>query len=493
MNKAVRRTKKTKNKRIVSKVDKKFPTISISEAIKVLKKSDHFQFFSYGFAAATLVLTIVISSFQIFYKKPTSAYLIKEQQKVSDSMREEEARMAKLQHKIKEGGEEPLIAGEKRERELIKVVEEGDTLGGIMNEYNIPYSQTYSLIKSLKGTFDIKRDLRPSSKTKQGTKLIFDVEEGYTAENNLRANLQKFTIEISPIERIEAIVEKHEDEISFDVRKIKDNKYTKLARKEAKIAPEQSIMYLAEKQDIPYNIIYSFYDIFSFDVDFEREIRPGDSFELLYEEEFSKEGKYLGVGKLLYGKLSIRGKEFKTYNYAKKEGQDKFYDEKGKGSTKALKKTPINKARISSTYGSRRHPVLGFRKNHNGVDFAAPTGTPIPAGGSGTIIYRGWKGPNGNLIKIRHNSTYTTAYAHLNSFKKGLRVGSYVKQGQIIGYVGSTGRSTGPHLHYGIQKNGRYVNPLTIKLPSTESLRGKHLKAFKKKRDGMNKKFEFLG
>lgn len=492
MNKTVKKMKKSKNKRIVNKIDK-LPKISISETIKVLKKSDHFQFFSYGFAAATLVLSIVIFSFQIFYKKPSSAYLIKEQKKVESAMKKEGNRMSELQHKVGEIEDEALIEGEKRKREIVKVVEDGDTLGGIMNSYNIPYSQTYSLIKSLKGTFDIKRDLRPSSKTKQGTKLIFDVEEGYTSENELRANLEKFTIEISPIERIEALAEKHEDKITFDVKQIKDNKYTKLVRQEATIAPEQSIIYLADKQDIPYNIIYSFYDIFSFDVDFEREIRPGDSFELLYEEEFSKDGKYLGSGKLLYGKLKIRGNEFKTYSYGKKEGQEKFYDEKGKGSTKTLKKTPINKARISSSYGSRRHPVLGYTKNHNGVDFAAPTGTPIPAGGSGTIIYRGWKGPNGNLVKIRHNSTYTTAYAHLNSFKKGLGVGSYVKQGQIIGYVGSTGRSTGPHLHYGIQKNGRYVNPLTIKLPSSESLRGNHLKAFKTKRNSLDKRFEFLG
>ena len=229
--------------------------------------------------------------------------------------------------------------------------------------------------------------------------------------------------------------------------------------------------------DIEPNIIVEFARIFGFEVDFQRDIRQGDWFEIFYEKFEDDDNKVRDTGKIIYASMFVNGKELNLYNFRYKD-QEEYYDIKGKSITKSLMKTPINGARLSSSYGMRKHPILGYNKMHRGTDFAAPTGTPIMASGSGTVTRARWCGGGGNCVKIKHNSTYETVYAHMKSFAKGIKEGRRVKQGQIIGYVGSTGLSTGPHLHYEVIVNGKKVNSQRLKLPSGKILKGEERKQF---------------
>ena len=225
------------------------------------------------------------------------------------------------------------------------------------------------------------------------------------------------------------------------------------------------------------NIIIEFARIFGFEVDFQRDIRQEDSFEILYERFVDDNNKVRDTGKIIYASMYVNGEEINLYNFNYKNEED-FYDINGKSITKSLMKTPINGARLSSSYGMRKHPILGYNKMHRGTDFAAPSGTPIMASGSGKITRARWCGGGGNCVKIKHNSTYETIYAHMKAFAKGIKEGRKVKQGQIIGYVGSTGLSTGPHLHYEVIVNGKKVNSQKLKLPSGKILKGEERKQF---------------
>ncbi len=225
------------------------------------------------------------------------------------------------------------------------------------------------------------------------------------------------------------------------------------------------------------NIIIEFARIFGFEVDFQRDIRQEDWFEILYEKFVDDNNKVRDTGKIIYASMYVNGEEINLYNFKFKKDED-FYDIKGKSITKSLMKTPINGARLSSSFGMRKHPILGYNKMHRGTDFAAPSGTPIMASGSGTVTRARWCGGGGNCVKIKHNSTYETIYAHMKSFAKGIKEGRKVKQGQIIGYVGSTGLSTGPHLHYEVLINGKKVNSQKLKLPSGKILKGEERNQF---------------
>ena len=229
------------------------------------------------------------------------------------------------------------------------------------------------------------------------------------------------------------------------------------------------------------NIIIEFARIFGFEVDFQRDIRKGDWFELLYEKFEDDNERVRDTGKIIYASMFVNGEEINLYHFKDKNSDD-FFNIKGQSITKSLMKTPINGARLSSSFGMRKHPILGYNKMHRGTDFAAPSGTPIMASGSGTITRARWCGGGGNCVKIRHNSTYETIYAHMKSFAKGIKEGKKVKQGQIIGYVGSTGMSTGPHLHYEVVVNGKKVNSQRLKLPSGKKLKGEARKDFELKR-----------
>ena len=225
------------------------------------------------------------------------------------------------------------------------------------------------------------------------------------------------------------------------------------------------------------NIIIEFARIFGFEVDFQRDIRKGDWFEILYEKFEDDNNKVRDTGKIIYASMFVNGEQINLYNFKYNKEED-YYDIKGKSITKSLMKTPINGARLSSSFGMRKHPILGYNKMHRGTDFAAPSGTPIMASGSGTITRARWCGGGGNCVKIKHNSTYETIYAHMKAFAKGIKEGRKVKQGQIIGYVGSTGLSTGPHLHYEVIVNGKKVNSQKLKLPSGKILKGKERNQF---------------
>ena len=225
------------------------------------------------------------------------------------------------------------------------------------------------------------------------------------------------------------------------------------------------------------NIIVEFARIFGFEVDFQRDIRQGDWFEILYERFEDDNNKVRETGKIIYASMFVNGEEINLYNFKFNKLED-FYDIKGKSITKSLMKTPINGARLSSSFGMRKHPILGYNKMHRGTDFAAPSGTPIMASGSGTVTRARWCGGGGNCVKIKHNSTYETIYAHMKAFAKGIKEGRKVKQGQIIGYVGSTGLSTGPHLHYEVLVNGKKVNSQRLKLPSGKILSGEERNQF---------------
>ena len=229
------------------------------------------------------------------------------------------------------------------------------------------------------------------------------------------------------------------------------------------------------------NIIIEFARIFGFEVDFQRDIRKGDWFEILYEKFEDDNGIVQDTGKIIYASMFVNGDEINLYNFD--DGDELgYFDIKGKSIVKSLMKTPINGARLSSRFGMRKHPILGYNKMHRGTDFAAPSGTPIMASGSGTVTRARWCGGGGNCVKIKHNSTYETIYAHMKNFAKGIKEGRKVKQGQIIGYVGSTGMSTGPHLHYEVVVNGKKVNSQKLKLPSGKILKGSMRENFELKR-----------
>ncbi len=237
---------------------------------------------------------------------------------------------------------------------------------------------------------------------------------------------------------------------------------------------KNSLYKSAIDKNIDPNIIVQFAQIYGFQVDFQRDIRKNDSFQIVFEEFKNDNNKTVDYGNILYANLILQGKSLELYHFnSEKEKINDHFEANGQSIKKTLMKTPINGARLSSSYGMRKHPILGYNKMHQGTDFAAPMGTPIMASGSGKILKAGWCGGGGNCVKIRHNSTYSTVYAHMSKFARGIKKGVRVSQGQIIGYVGSTGMSTGPHLHYEVIKNGKKINSQTLKLPSGKKLKGK--------------------
>lgn len=255
----------------------------------------------------------------------------------------------------------------------------------------------------------------------------------------------------------------------------------------------QSSLFLAGRRErVPPSTLAALTQIFSFDVDFQRDIQPGDSFDVMFETFQDESAKIVGTGNILVAEMVLSGKKIRLYRFKANDGIVDYFNEKGQSIRKALILTPIDGARISSGYGRRKHPILGYTKMHRGIDFAAARGTPIYAAGHGTVEFAGRNGGYGNYVRIRHNGTYKTAYAHMHRFGRGVRRGARVRQGQIIGYVGSTGRSTGPHLHYEIHKNGRQINPKRLNLPSGRQLQGAELAAFNNVRDQLEQRYAAL-
>jgi len=265
------------------------------------------------------------------------------------------------------------------------------------------------------------------------------------------------------------------DTDKFEKKKIITNLNKRIIFKEGKIL--QSLYKTAIDLNIQPNIIIEFARIYGFQVDFQRDIRKNDIFQIMYEVFEDDNGKVFETGKIIFADLKLSGVNNSLY-YFDKKGNEGHFDQNGKSVEKALMKTPINGARLSSAFGMRKHPIDGYNKMHRGTDFAAPMGTPIMASGSGVVTRARWCGGGGNCVKIKHNSTYETIYAHMKNFARGIKEGVRVKQGQIIGYVGSTGKSTGPHLHYEVLVNGKQINSQKLKLPSGKTLKGKNRELF---------------
>ncbi len=281
---------------------------------------------------------------------------------------------------------------------------------------------------------------------------------------------------IYPISKTKRIIlSKNIETGKFDEKTLVTELTKKILYKENTIL--QSLYKSARKVDIPPNVIVEFARIYGFQIDFQRDIRKKDTFQLMYEVFLDDEKEIIEVGEILFANLNISGNDNFLYHYNEKNNKG-HYDENGKSIKKTLMKTPINGARLSSSYGMRKHPIDGFNKMHRGTDFAAPMGTPIMASGDGIVIKAGWCGGGGNCIKIKHNTVYQTVYAHMSKFANNIKSGTKVKQSQIIGYVGSTGKSTGPHLHYEVIENGKRINSQTLKLPSGKVLKGKQRKMF---------------
>ena len=341
-------------------------------------------------------------------------------------------------------------------------IKDGDTIETILKKFSIRKDQIDFIVEKIK-----KMNL---AGIKTGQKVSF----------LLKRNTNTKEIEIInvnyPLSKESFVqIDKRKDKIEIT------KNITRLFKKEIVLNGEisTSLYKAAIDAGIEANVIIEFARIFGFEVDFQRDIRKGDKFEILFERFTDDGGKTVKTGRILYAYLDVNRQKIKLYRYGKKNDFD-FYDVDGKSISKALMKTPINGARLSSPFGNRKHPILGFTKHHNGTDFAAPTGTPIMASGNGTVIKAGWCGNGGNCVRIRHNSSYTTGYGHLSKF--ATKTGRRVRQGQIIGYVGNTGMSTGPHLHYTVKYNGKFINSQKLKLPSGKVLKGENRKFFEVER-----------
>ena len=339
-------------------------------------------------------------------------------------------------------------------------IKPGDSLASILNNFSVN-DKDIQKISVLYNKSKIKN-------FNQNQKINLTLEN----DKNLR-KLLSITIPVSKSRKLEIFKDVNRD--AFTKREIVTNLKKKIVLKEGVI--KSSLYRSATKENISPNIIIEFARLYGFQIDFQRDIRKNDSFQIVYETFVDENGKIYENGNILYANLILRGQYNQLYYFGKKNFNG-HYDENGKSVKKALMKTPINGARLSSSFGMRKHPILGYNKMHRGTDFAAPEGTPIMASGDGVIIKAGWCGGGGNCVKIKHNKTYQTVYAHMKNFSNLSIPGNRVKQGQIIGYVGSTGLSTGPHLHYEVIENGKKINSQLLKLPPGKSLEGIDRKQF---------------
>ena len=337
---------------------------------------------------------------------------------------------------------------------------EGETFDEVLDKYKIPESE----IKKIKISL-LKKNNINNLKINQIVKFTIDQSED-----------RKITNFLFPLSRTKKIIlTRNLVTNKFEINEIITNLSKKIIFKEGKIL--QSLYKTASDLGIKPRIIIDFAGVYGFQVDFQRDIKKNDRFQIMYEVFETEEGDVLETGNIIFANLKLSGQQNQLY-FFDKENNEGHYDSSGRSVKKALMKTPINGARLSSSYGMRKHPIDGFNKMHRGTDFAAPEGTPVMASGNGIITKASWCGGGGNCIKIKHNNSYSTIYAHLINFAKGIKSKVRVKQGQIIGYVGSTGKSTGPHLHYEVVLNGKRINSQTLKLPSGKVLSGKNRELF---------------
>ena len=377
-------------------------------------------------------------------------------------------------------------SNKKKEDNLNEITKTNDFLNlqdFLVSKINSPYEEINYIIQkndtleTILRKFKVKNEDVKNISDKLKQKKFANIYSG----KKLNLVIKKLEGEVNTVVNI---IYKVNNTTSIEIRKSKNDfviaeNILQLYKKEVVVRNiiKNNLYSSAMEVGIEPNIIVEFARVFGFEVDFQRDIRKGDWFEILYEKFEDDNNKVRDTGKIIYASMYVNGEEINLYNF-KYNNEEEFYDIKGKSITKSLMKTPINGARLSSSFGMRKHPILGYNKMHRGTDFAAPSGTPIMASGSGIVTRARWCGGGGNCVKIKHNSTYQTIYAHMKAFAKGIKEGRKVKQGQIIGYVGSTGLSTGPHLHYEVIVNGKKVNSQKLKLPSGKTLRGEERKQF---------------
>ena len=341
-------------------------------------------------------------------------------------------------------------------------INKGESLNITLLNNGVSQKEVYEVSKILREYISLK---------KINTNQFFEI-----LINNTNKKIIRLTINLDNITSLH-IFKKNDKFIANKIEKVLFKKTTL-----AEGLIKSSLFQAAKKEKIDPEVIIDFARIFGFEIDFQRDIRKNDIFQIVYDKYVDDDGELQKNGEIIYAYMKNKEREIALYRFQDKRGIVGYYRTNGKSIEKALMKTPINGARLSSRFGMRKHPILGYNKMHRGTDFAAPKGTPIMASGSGIIEAARWNGAYGKYIRIRHNSKYKTAYAHLNSYARGVKRGAKVRQGQIIGYVGNTGRSTGPHLHYEVIVNGKRKNSQRLKLPSGRTLRGSDREKFEMSR-----------
>lgn len=347
--------------------------------------------------------------------------------------------------------------------EKIIKIKSGDTLANVLENEGVERIEVAYAVGKISDVFDLR-------KLRAGQEISLDLDE---EENNNKIRSIKFQPSIEELVMLES---KGENQFEAKIEEIPLEKIYIKANGNIESSFYQSLVSAGVTDNVTLQLIAAM----SFVVDFQREIQPGDSFEVLYQAYKNEKGEFLKGRRPVYVKMELASAEdFEIYVIEEENGSLSYYHPDGASVKKGLLRTPINGARLSSHFGMRKHPVLGYSKMHKGTDFAAPRGTPIYAAGDGKIVEMGRKGGYGNYIRVKHNDTYQTAYAHAKSFARGMKRGKKVKQGQVIAYVGTTGRSTGPHLHYEVLKKGKQINPQKAKFPIVKKLNGEQLTAFK--------------
>lgn len=359
------------------------------------------------------------------------------------------------------------------------LVGKGDTLMDLLIRNKVPRNEAHEAIAALSKLYN-PRDLNAGREI-----TVFFHQAPNAADPMFKGlEIEKDPVSTVKVNRTESggyLVDRHEKQVLRETKAF-----------QGKI--NSSLYVSAKAAGVPDAVILNLIKMYSWNVDFQRDVQAGDSFAVMYDQMKTEDGNVIpGKNTILYAKLTLNGTDIPYYRYEDRSGGVDYYDANGRSAKKSLMKTPIDGARISSGFGQRRHPVLGFTKMHKGIDFAAPRGTPIYAAGDGKIVKMGPFSSYGNYVRISHRNGFDTAYAHMNGFKSGLRSGMQVKQGEVIGYVGTTGRSTGPHLHYEILQGGKHVNPTSVKVPTGTTLAGRDLAALKAFVGQTDRQFDKIG
>ena len=345
-----------------------------------------------------------------------------------------------------------------KSKETIIIVKKDQTFSSILDNFNFDNKKKFAIINAINAIYDLRE-------LKVNQKIIFLIDKN--------ENVEKIILELNFNTNLEA-------DLRSDIKIVKKELETFSEINSQEYVISNSLYADGINNNIPNQILIKLIQLFSFDLDFQRDIQKDTKVSISYEKIFVKNKSDYALGDIEYAKIIIKKNTFEYFKFLTDDGFIDYFNRQGKNVKKSILKTPIDGARISSSFGMRKHPISGFNKMHKGVDFAAPIGTPVYAGGNGVIEMVGVNGGYGKYIRIRHNNEYKTAYAHLNSYRKGISKGVRVNQGEVIGYVGSTGRSTGPHLHYEIIYQNKKVNPLKLKLPSGKILKGDELARFEK-------------